>query len=248
MKKSIALDEQDKKIILLVLAFQALGRSLTKHYKGLHQSRTKRVVKRKWKKILLIITKKHLIIEKGESKEQVSRSLEMLSLYASLYSDLVDGSAMEKCSNSIKKLKKADLVPSLKDELENEIDRLIAVKPKPKTEKKIVSIKKGSLVGPHLDPVVRERLIKHFKKELRKKEPLIMANQRLELRVNNFIRLHVDRIIDVHLSNGLKAVQYGFIDRTTQALSDYVEEKSKTSIDWTVESEIILTELVRGMG
>ena len=194
-----------------------------------------------------LISGDQLVIEKERDPTEAKKAIDILILYSTLYTDLIDKYAMKACSECLRKLMKDGLVPSLKDEFEAELLKIIAVRPGPKL-KRIPSVKRPiSREFPHLNPEVRKKLVKYFKKRLKEQEPLIMLDSSLQLRIDNFIRRHVDRIIDVFLEHSYKAIQHGYITRSSDKLSAYVEQKGRESIDWTIENGVIVDEIVQSL-
>jgi len=229
------------------LAFHHLEKSIIKNYKLRKLGRMKRLLKKKWKKLLPVINEGQLMTEKAADPKEHKKAIDILILYSRLYSDLIDPSSVEKCGQCITRLTSLKMVPSLKDELEGEIEKLTAVKiPAAKRGIKTTA-SKGAEDTPHLNDEVRRRLVKHFKKRMREEEPLLMLDPLLELRIENLIRRHVDRIIDVFLEHSYKAMQNGYIGRSSEGLSAYVELKGMESIDWTIKNGVLIDEIVRSI-
>jgi hypothetical protein len=247
LKTNIGLTNEERKTILKLLAFHTLEKSMVKNYKIRSLGRIKRLIKKKWKKMLPLIYEDQLVIESDSSPEEIKNVVDLLTLYSQLYTDLVDGQAGEKCQACIKKIKNLKILPSLNDELELEINRIIQIKPGPKLKKKKTVVIQPYIEFPHLNSNVRNRLVKYFKKRLKEEEPLVMLDSHLQLRINNFIRKHVDRIIDVFLEQSYKAIQYGYIGRSSEQLNTYVERKGMESIDWAIKNGVIIDELVKSI-
>ncbi len=247
MKGKEKLSREQRKTLVKILAFHALEKGIIKHYSLRKLGRIRRLIKRKWKKILPLISWDQLVIEKEEDPIEAKKAMDLLILYSKLYTDLIDEYAMKSCSECIRKLLKDSLVPSLKDEFEAELIRIISIRPGPKKERKAAPKRPVLREFPHLNSEVRLRLVKYFKRRLREKEPLIMLDSNLQLRIDNFIRRHVDRIIDVFLEHSYKAIQHGYITRSSDKLSLYVEQKGMESIDWTIENGVIVDELVESI-
>lgn len=238
---------EQKKTLVKILAFHALEKGIIKNYSLRKLGRIRRLIKRKWKKILPLISSDQLIIEKGKDTIEAKKAIDLLILYSKLYTDLIDEYAMKSCNECIRNLMKDGRVPSLKQEFEDELLKIISIRPGPKKEGK-ATVKRPVLRDfPHLSSDVRRKLVKHFKRRLRESEPLIMLDSGLQLRIDNFIRRHVDRIIDVFLEHSYKAIQHGYITRSSDKLSLYVEQKGMESIDWTIENGVIVDELVQSM-
>ncbi len=246
MKNEDELTLSEQKTIVTILAFQALGKSMAKHLKTQHTGRSRGIIKKKWKKILLKVDASMLVLTRAEDPDTQKKAYSLFSLYLDLYTDIIDGSAVKSGRSVLKKIKELGAIPSLKSGFLDEIDRTVAVKVRKKgeeTEKKSAAVYEEP---PHIAPEIRERLVRYFKKELKRHEPIVMVDTRLQLRVDNLIRRHVDRSIDVSLSNGHKAMQNGYINNTSEALSKYVEEECVYSIDWKIKNEVLLNELVMG--
>jgi hypothetical protein len=247
LKSKEGFSEEERKTIVKLLAFHNLEKNILKNYKLRKLGRIKRLIKRKWKKLLPLITEDHLLIEKAGEQVEVKKTTDILTLYSKLYSDLVDEYSVDNAFACIQKLKSQNLIPSLNEEVEFEIDRLIMLTPGPK--RKMTGPVKTLKVRefPHLNQEVRMRLVKYFKKKLKEEEPLLMLDPGLQLRVENFIRKHVDRIIGVFLEHSYKAMQYGYITKSSEKLSAYVERKGKDSIDWTIKNGVLIDEIVESM-
>ncbi|MFQ5800214.1 MAG: hypothetical protein ACE5HH_00660 [Candidatus Hydrothermarchaeales archaeon] len=247
VEAGMGLSEEERKTLVEVLAFHFLEKSVTKHYKIRHLGRTRRRIKKKWKKLLPKIKEDLLVIERGADPREVRHVLDLLLLYSNLYSDIVDPYATERCSACIEKLRSLNLLPALAAEFEDEIDQIVAIKPGPKRKAQKPLPPPLYREYPHLNPAVRGRLVKYFKNELKMREPMVMTDTKFRLRIDNLIRRHVDRILDVSLEHGYKAMQFGYIGETTKALSEYVEEKGKESIDWMIKSGVLIEELAKGI-
>jgi hypothetical protein len=247
LKGAPRFSENEKKIIVMMLAFHALEKSIIKKYKLRSLGRIKRLIKKKWKKVLPLISGSNLIIQKGADPKDVKRAHDILILYTRLYSDIIDESTQRNCKECILKLKTLKGLPSLKEEFDLEIERIVAIKPGPKKDKIVRREEFVHKEFPHLNTEVRGRLVKYFKKKLKEQEPLVMLDPNLQMRVDNFVRKHVDRIIDVCLEHAYKGIQYGYLARTTEKLSTYVDKKSRDSIDWTIASGVLIEEVAKSL-
>jgi hypothetical protein len=235
----------ERKTLVEVLAFRALEKSVTKHYKIRQLGRIRRLIKKKWKKVLPMVRDDFLKLGRNPDPKELKYTLDLLLLYSNLYSDLVDPYVMGRCQACVKKLGTLNMMPALTKELETEIDKIVAIKPGPKKKAQTPIQPRPYKERPHLNPNVRRKLVDYFRKELKVKEPMLMVDPRLKLRIDNIIRRYIDRILDVSLEHGYMAMQYGYIAETTNGISDYVEEKGRESIDWMIKSGVLIEELAK---
>ncbi|GBE56786.1 hypothetical protein BMS3Bbin16_00997 [archaeon BMS3Bbin16] len=241
------INSEQRKTIVKILAFHALEKAVIKHYNFKRLSRIHRTIQKKWRKVLPEITPENLVLQVGGENGEVKSALDTLILYSRLYVDLIDPRALNSCTECIEKLKTKGIGPRLTEDFESRINSIIAPKVRKKKPSLTQVIRTVSKDYPHLDPEVRRRLTKHFKHRLKEREPLIMLDHSLQLRIEGFIRGHVDRAIDLFLEHAYKAIQYGFIPRSSTRLSTYVEQKAMESIDWTVDNDVIVDELVKSI-
>jgi len=241
------ISSEQRKTIVKILAFHALEKAVIKHYNFRQLSRIHRTIRKKWRKVLPEITPENLVLPAGQSPGEVKSALDTLVLYSRLYVDLIDPRALKSCTECIEDLKARGIGPRLTEDFESRINSIIMPKVRKKKPSLTQVIRTVPRDFPHLDPDVRRRLSKHFKRRLREREPLIMLDPALQLRIDGFIRGHVDRTIDLFLEHSYKAIQYGFIPRSSTRLSTYVEQKAMESIDWTVENNVIVDEIVRSI-
>ncbi len=238
---------EQRKTIVKILAFHALEKAVIRQYNFRRLSRIHRTIRKKWRKVLPEISSENLVLSVGQDPGDAKKALDTLVLYSRLYVDLIDPLALKSCTECIDELKSRGIGPSLTEEFESRINTIIAPKARKKKPSLTQVIRAVPRDFPHLDPDVRRRLAKHFKRRLKEREPLIMLDPGLQLRIDSFIRGHVDRMIDIFLEHSYKAIQYGFIPHSSSRLSSYVEQKAMESIDWTVENDVIVDEIVQSI-
>jgi len=237
------LEESEAKYITLILAFHTLERAILRQGVARRPRRVKRLLKKKWRKVLPLLDPGSLQLKEAGA-EEVRTSSHILLLYARLYSDTIDDAALQPCRMCIEKLSAQGVVAMLSEDLVERIEGLL-VRHRAGGEggRGRAEKRPAPAVFPHLSSDVRARLVRYFHKKLREEEPVLMLDPALKLRIDRLLRRRVDRIIDVTLEHAYRALQYGYVGRDSEELSRYVEKRAREAIEWSVEKGLILQEV-----